>query len=331
MDEVVYQLMNDNKKSVPGFQLQDSPPIYCAAIPGDWLLKRTTPSWRIQDPQVGFQRMVKSQRAQEIAIAVLDQQRTYPNAIVLATDSDCIDTEAGLVAIPERVRFLIVDGQHRLWAQRFSHFAAPYACLIHTGLSIEGMANLFLEINDNQKRVPSSLRWDLVRLVRPDHDPEGIAASEIVYLLATESESPFFQRIDLTGEQSELQIKQGSLAPEFRSLLSRRSPLRDYTFQQQYDFILEYSIAIREVDADNWGRPESAFFKARVLRALYRLLADIFRACDARDFTAMSALRYLQRINERDLDPETIRSIQGSAGIRAIYFTIKSQVFPTTQ
>ena len=320
--------MNDDNKSVPGFRLQEKPSIVCAAIPGDWLLQRTTPSWRLKDPQAGFQRMVRSQRAREIAIAVLDQQRTFPNAIVLATDSDCVDTGAGHITIPGHVRFLVVDGQHRLWAQRFSEFAAPYACLIHTSLSVEEMANLFLEINDNQKRVPSSLRWDLVRLVRPDDDPEGIAASEIVYLLATESGSPFFQRIDLTGEQSELQIKQGSLAPEFRSLLSRRSPLRDHTFQQQYDIILDYSIAISEIDADDWGRPESAFFKARVLRAMFRLLPDIFRARDGQEFISLYVVPYLERIDEKVLDPEVIRSVQGSAGIRAIYLTIKSQVFP---
>ena len=252
--------MSGEQKSVPGFQLQASPSvIYCAKISGVWLLKRTTPSWRIKDPDSGFQRMVKSERAREIALAVLNQQRTFPNAIVLATDSERIEADSGKIMIPDSVRFLVVDGQHRLWAQKYSKFDASYACLIHSGLSIEDMANLFLEINDNQKRVPSSLRWDLVRLVRPDDDPQGIAAAEIVYLLATDSDSPFYQRIDLTGEQSEIQIKQGSLAPEFRSLLTRRSPLRDYTFQQQYDVILEYAIAIRQVDSDNWGASRVSF------------------------------------------------------------------------
>lgn len=320
--------MSTDKKLTPGFQLQESPSIICAMLPGKWLLQRTTPSWRIRQPLVGFQRMVKSERAREIALAVLDQQRTFPNAIVLATDSNCVEVELGQIKIPDNVSFLVVDGQHRLWAQDFSEFDASYVCLIHTGLSVDGMANLFLEINDNQKRVPSSLRWDLVRLVRPDNDPQGIAAAEIVYMLATESDSPFFQRIDLTGEQSELQIKQGSLAPEFKSLLTRRSPLRDYSFQQQYDVILEYSIAIRQVDVDNWGRPESAFFKARVLRALFKLLPEIVEDHGDQPLTSTSSLPYLQEIDENSLDPNAIRSMQGSAGIKAIYLAIKSQVFP---
>ena len=273
--------------------------------------------------------MVRERRAREIALAVLDQQRTFPNAIVLATDSHCIDMQSGQVAIPNNANFLIVDGQHRLWAQNFSRFPASYACLIHTGMSIEEMASLFLEINDNQKRVPSSLRWDLVRLVRPEHDPEAVAASEIVYLLATEEDSPFYQRIDLTGEQSELQIKQGSLAPEFKSLLSKKSGFGEFTFQRQYDIILEYSFAIKEIDADNWGKANSAFFKARVLRALYRLLPEIIRDLGEHDIYADDIIPYLEEIDEDSLDPDVIRSAQGQAGIRAIYLSLKSQVFST--
>ena len=318
--------MSGDKKTVSGFRLQDNPSIICAMLPGDWLLLHTTPSWRIEDPQLGFQRMVRSERAREIALAVLDQHRTFPNAIVLATDVNTIDVASGEISVPEDIRFLIVDGQHRLWAQHFSEFHTPYACLIHSGLSVEEMANLFLEINDNQKRVPSSLRWDLVRLVRPDEDPEGIAAAEIVFLLATAEDSPFFQRIDLTGEQSELQLKQGSLAPEFKILLSRRSPLGDYNFQDQYEIIRQYSIAISQVDADKWGRPESVFFKARVLRAVFKLLSDLVVALQDRPLNALSFIPYLKRIDEESLNPEVIRAMQGSAGIRAIYLAVKSQV-----
>ena len=321
--------MKTDQRSIVGFELQDEPRIICAKLPGQWLLQRTTPTWRIKEPKEGFQRMVRARRAREIALAVLDQQRTFPNAIVLATDSHCIDAQSGQVAIPNDINFLIVDGQHRLWAQNYSTFCASYACLIHTGLSLEGMASLFLEINDNQKRVPSSLRWDLVRLVRPEHDPEAVAASEIVYLLATEDDSPFYQRIDLTGEQSELQIKQGSLAPEFKSILSKKSGLREFHFQQQYDIILEFSIAIKEIDSDNWGQPDSSFFKARVLRALFRLLPEIIRDLGTDDLYAEDVLPYLERIDEESLDPEAIRAAQGSAGIRAIYLSIQSQVFST--
>ena len=72
----------------------------------------------------------------------------------------------------------------------------------------------------NQRRVPSSLRWDLVRLVRPG-DSTTVLTVEVVYELATRKESPFYAvGIDMTGEKP-LTIKQGSLAPEIRSIVAR--------------------------------------------------------------------------------------------------------------
>lgn len=314
---------------VPGFQLLDTPRVYVSAISGKWLLQRTTPSWRIEDPVRGFQRVVRERRAREIALAVLDQQRTFPNAIVLATDHPEFDVCGGAISIPSEIKFLVVDGQHRLWAQRFSEYVADYACVIHVGLTEVEMAHLFLEINDNQKRVPSSLRWDLVRLVRPEDDPYGIAASDMVYLLATDEESPLFQRIDLTGEQSEIQLKQGSLAPEIRRLVSKRSLLQGLSFDEQHHLITQYFIALREIDRDRWGSRDWPFFKARVLRALLRLLPDLILAIGRRpsELTYSSFTPFLARIEEDSLDLEAIRAAQGNAGIKAIYDQIYAQVF----
>lgn len=321
--------MSTSTIEVPGFLLQDSPRIYVAAISGAWLLQRTTPSWRINDPEKGFQRIVREKRAREIALAVLDQQRTFPNAIVLATDRPELDVTNGTLLIPSSTKFLVVDGQHRLWAQKFSSYKAQYPCIIHTDLSEVEMAHLFLEINDNQKRVPSSLRWDLVRLVRPEDDPAAIAAADMVFLLATEEQSPLFQRVDLTGEQSEITLKQGSLAPGLKSLLTKRSPLFDSSFDQQYQVVTQYFIAVREIDRDRWGKKDSPFYRARVLRALLRLLPDLIRSIGQDPTTLMyhHFLPLLNKIDEASLHSDIIIAAQGSAGIKAIYDQIYAQVF----
>jgi DGQHR domain-containing protein len=315
---------------VSGFLLQKSPQIiYVTAIPGKWLLKHTTPSWRIDDPEQGFQRIVKEERAREIALAVLDQQRTFPNAIVLATNRPKLEYDENNFLVPNNIKFLVVDGQHRLWAQKFSEYEANYSCVIHTGLSEVEMATLFLEINDNQKRVPSSLRWDLVRLVRPIDDVEAIAASEMVYDLTNDREGPLYQRIDLTGEQSEITLKQGSLAPELRSLFVKRSPLKDLSYEQQYQVILQYLLAIREIDRDHWGSADSPFYKARVLRVLLRLLPELLRSINQDPTTIMydQFIPYLKKIDKDSLAPDVIRAAQGSAGMKNIYDQIYSQVF----
>src|SRR6202034_4014892 len=91
--------------------------------------------------------------------------------------------------------------------------------IVHLDKTEQEMAELFLEINDNQKRVPSSLRWDLVRLVRPADDEVAIMTSELVFELVDRKESPFYYNIDLTGEKKDVTIKQGSLAPEIKTLI----------------------------------------------------------------------------------------------------------------
>lgn len=316
--------------SFSGLQLQESPPILVAAMPGNWLLKRTTPSWRIEDPETGFQRQVSEKRARQIAASVLDQHRTFPNAIVLATDSRTISHVDGHISIPRGTRFLVVDGQHRLWAQRFSEYEADYCCIIHPGLSEQEMATLFIEINDNQKRVPASLRWDLVRLVRPDDDPGSGRAADLVYELSTKSSSPLRQRIDLTGEQSQITLKQASLAPEIKSLVTRKgSPLKELGFDIQYDLIAAYFAAIRERDADGWSNASSPLYKARVLRALLRLMPEVVSAVDKapEKVSARDMYKYIGRIQLDTLQPDAIRGQQGSAGIKAILDTIREQVF----
>jgi DGQHR domain-containing protein len=319
---------------VPGFVLQDSPRVYVMAFPGMWLLRHSTPSWRIRNPEKGFQRMVKEKRARAIAAGVLDQGRNFPNSLVLATNIEAFESVDGKLSVAGKIRFLVVDGQHRLWAQKFSEFHATYSCVVHMGLTRVQMAELFLEINDNQKRVPSSLRWDLVRLVRPKEDQFAIAASELVFELATDDESPLFQRIDLTGEQPEITLKQGSLAPEIKLLVSAKaSPLRKLDFDSQYDVLVRYFASIRATDPDGWKSGKTPFYQARVVRMLIRLLPALIKKIGESP-TSITPGKYktlLAKIDKQSLSADAIRAAQGSAGMKEIYDVLHSQVFRADQ
>ena len=313
--------------NVAGFPLQESPPILVAAIPGLWLLEHSTPSWRIEDPILGFQRVVREKRARQIAAAVLDQQRSFPNAIVLATDLESFTLRNGHVDIPRDAKFLVVDGQHRLWAQQYSKYEADYACLIHPGLAEKEMAELFLEINDNQKRVPSSLRWDLVRLVRPEDDPWSTRAADLTWDLNEAEDSPLRQRIDLTGESSELSLQQGSLAPSIKSAISSAT-LRDAGYAVWYEILCSYFVAIRSLDPDGWGLRNRPVYQARVLRAFLRLLPTLVAEIGLEHSKVPQPFAgYLDRVDMELLSLEKIRAAQGSAGIKAIHDEIHHQIF----
>jgi len=311
---------------VRGIALREDPQIYLAAIQGPWLLDHSTPSWRIDDPQMGFQRIVKEQRAREIARTVLDTHRTFPNAITLATKAKSFSIDANLLKLPPKAKFLVVDGQHRLWAQHYSHVVGIYPCIIHMDRTEQQMAELFLEINDNQKKVPSSLRWDLVRLVRQG-DRGTVMTADIVYELAERKDSPFADvGIDLTGEKKDLTIKQGSLAPEIKTLISRRLKRKPAEFDEYVDLLIRFFVAIRSLDPEGWGSTDSTFFKARVLRALLRVLSDIMIKMPMDKLTTDQLRGMLSRIDKSTLSEEAVRKAQGSAGVQDLYVQMRKQV-----
>jgi DGQHR domain-containing protein len=316
----------------PALRLQTSPPVYVIVISGGWLLKHTTPSWRIKDPMKGFQRIVKEDRAKQIARTVLDRERAFPNAITLATNIKSLKESGSEIILPAKIKFLVVDGQHRLWAQKFSEKDGRYACIIHLNKTEREMAELFLEINDNQRRVPSSLRWDLVRLVRPAGDEAGVMAAELVYELANREDSPFYIAIDLTGEQKDVSIKQGSLAPEIKTLVGRVKKAKtagDPPFEEYASLLIRFFSAVRSLDPQGWGDPSSTYYKARVLRALIRVLVDIvLNAGSLDELSADILLRELQKIDPATLSEDRLRAAQGSAGVTDLYQAMRNQVFP---
>lgn len=322
-------IAKNTEKTAPALLLQTSPPVYVIVISGRWLLKHTTPSWRIRDPIKGFQRIVNEDRAKQIARTVLDRDRAFPNAITLATNLKDFKRSDCEIVIPKRAKFLVVDGQHRLWAQNFSEKDGQYACIIHLNKTEQEMAELFLEINDNQRRVPSSLRWDLVRLVRPKGDEAGVTAAELVFELSTRKDSPFYISIDLTGEQKDLSIKQGSLAPEIKTLVGRINKVHDPTFDQYASLLIRFFSAIRSLNPQGWGDPSSTYYKARVLRALVRVLVDIAESAQSLDeLTADLLLHKLQTIDPATLSEERVRAAQGAAGVIDLYREMRNQVFP---
>jgi DGQHR domain-containing protein len=320
------------EKVAPALQLQTSPPVYVIVVSGRWLLKHTTPSWRIKDPMKGFQRIVNEDRAKQIARTVLDQNRAFPNAITLATNLKTVKVSSngsgnGIV-LPSRVKFLVVDGQHRLWAQKFSDRDGQYACIVHLNKTEQEMAELFLEINDNQRRVPSSLRWDLVRLVRPAKDEAAITAADLVYELANREDSPFYIAIDLTGERKDVSIKQGSLAPEIKTLVGRVKKTHNPTLEEYASLLIRFFSAVRSLNPQGWGNPDSTYYKARVLRALVRVCTDIvLKSKSLEALTAQVFLRDLKKIDPATLSEDRLRAAQGAAGVLDLYREMRNQVF----
>jgi hypothetical protein len=92
--------------------------------------------------------------------------------------------------------------------------------------------------------------------------------SELVFELVERKESPFFYAIDLTGAQKDVSIKQGSLAPEIKMLITRTKKTHSMGFEDYASLLIRFFSAVRSLDTKGWGDTNSTFYKARILRAL---------------------------------------------------------------
>jgi DNA sulfur modification protein DndB len=317
---------------VSGFSYNNDPKVFVAKISGKWILEHSRPSWRIDDPMEGFQRIVDQKRARIIASQVLDSGRSFPNAIIISCKDNPVTSEdSGTLSIKDESDFLIIDGQHRLYAQNFSNFNADFVCIIHVSLSEEDMARLFIEINDNQKRVPSSLRWDLIRLTKDDVDlPERRAVDIIYELVMVDRSSPVYQKVDLTGENNEITLKQGSLAPDISTLLKKKGHFRDLeTYEKQKSLLLTYFTALKQWDEKGWHEGTSLFAQNRGLRVAIQLVNTFIEKIDHKDVVNDPTLfsEFLLRLNKEDLTLERIKALQGGAGMNEIKKMIEKQLW----
>lgn len=331
---------------VLAIRVSDSPEVFVTVLDGKWLLKRTVASLRREDPDDGFNRIVNMKRAKEIAHTVIEEHHAFPNAIVLATKQKKFkyDAATAKLQIPAKASFLVVDGQHRLWAQKFApDDDARYPCLIHMNRTPAQMAELFLEINDKQRRVPTSLRWDLYRLVRGDLDVSKIMTSDIIWELTTRKDSPFQAveaeyddvKIDLTGEaktqgqedeSAGTWIKQGSLAPEIKTMLDKVRAKHGDDIETYVDLLVNFFAALRSLDTKGWRAGTSLYLQARVLRAMIRILTD--EAAAVKDLDALTTdalIKKFKLIDAAEVKAE-LRSVQGSAGVSDLYEKLRKQV-----
>ena len=105
----------------------------------------------------------------------------------------------------------VIDGQHRLWAFSDEKLDGDYELPVvaFVGLDLSWQAYLFYTINIKPKKINSSLAFDLYPLLRTEewlNKFEGHSiyretrAQELVDLLWSNTDSPWYHRINMLGE-----------------------------------------------------------------------------------------------------------------------------------
>lgn len=169
-----------------------------------------------------YQRIIKKNRLKQINEFITKESGFFPNSIIISLDSkdsrmrfDSANTQVpsaiskvGVLHLPKKYRSAyIIDGQHRLYGYAGTKYAKtntiPVVAFVN--LKREEQVDLFMQINENQKAVPKTLREtlnaDLLWTSTNLKEQFKALCSRVSIFLGEEKDSPFYNYISL-GEDN---------------------------------------------------------------------------------------------------------------------------------
>ena len=202
---------------------------------------------RSNDDPNEIQRILKESRAEEIGEYIKQENSLLPNAIVvnLSESVRIDDTEVEdekLIVLPsgdEKVAY-ILDGQHRLAG--FNHsggiqFDLPVVATHNASPKMRG--KIFADINSEQVKVTE---WHILSLYYQikELSPDESATMDVVYQLATDPDSPLYEKVKMKDDDKGTWITNTHLKrciqPHTRSggVLSGKTPAEQATILKEY-------------------------------------------------------------------------------------------------
>ncbi len=288
--------------------------MYAFVAPSDVLRKVCTVSRREEDHDKGYQRHLKEARLRQVARYVDEMKGVIPNNIILDFFDDAVkvDEAKGIISFPSTKKCAwVIDGQHRLFGFEYSRIQYPLLVVAFLKLELRQEVGMFVTINTEQKRLPTSLALDLLGITKTEEDINTLCR-ELVAKLNEEEDSPWYGLVNMTGEGSGL-IALVNYVRKVKPLVSHMGALHNYTFNQQYACLANYWSGIKAVYADQWGK--SLLTKTVGFGALMNLFPTVFTKTLARskgEFTAAAVISTFSLIRNVKFDSETMGSGTGN-------------------
>lgn len=169
-----------------------------------------------------YQRVIKKKRLQDVR-GFINNGGYFPNSIIISIDTngkgltfdqsatrvDSTISRIGVLHIPKRYRSAyIIDGQHRLYGYSDSMYASSNTIPVVAFVDLERteQIKLFMDINENQKAVPKSLRVtlnaDMLWESTDFGEQRQALRSKIAQMLGEESTSPLHSRVVIGESES---------------------------------------------------------------------------------------------------------------------------------
>ncbi|WP_135553748.1 DGQHR domain-containing protein [Paenibacillus cymbidii] len=173
-----------------------------------------------------YQRIIKKKRLQDVR-TFIDKGGYFPNSLIISIDTngkglqfdqsatkvDDSISKLGILHLPKRYRSAyIIDGQHRLYGYSDSQYASKNSIPVvaFVDLDRKEQVKLFMDINENQKSVPKTLRVtlnsDMLWESENYNERRQALRSKIAQMLGEEETSPLLSRV-VVGEDETSPLK----------------------------------------------------------------------------------------------------------------------------
>ena len=242
---------------------------YTLTMPSDVLSACCFVTTRYENPQEGFQRLLDTKRAEEIAAYIDEGLGTIPCSIILSAQPEAylkiIGKGKTLQFHMHRKAFLIIDGQHRVYGFSLTRSSLRVPVVIYNGLSRRDETRLFIDINSKQKGVSSELLLDIKRMAEYETDVQS-ELRDLFDLFANNTDSALLGRCSPssreTGKTSRVTFN-SSVKPLLK-VFGSQSVLDSYTILNSYLRAFAYGLKQKRLEKSLTGtiafRAVAAFF-----------------------------------------------------------------------
>ena len=262
-----------------------------------------------------YQRLIKKKRLMDVQ-KFINEGGYFPNSLIISIDSggkglqfDVSSTKVegalsklGVLHLPKKNRSAyIIDGQHRLYGYSDSEYASTNCIPVvaFVDLDRQEQIKLFMDINENQKAVPKTLRVTLnadMLWESPDYNERRQALrSKIAQMFGEEDTSPLLGRVVVGEDEKSLEkcitveaIQTALKKCNFMTQFGKKNCIvKDGTFDIGtnqgtcdilYPFLEECLRYIKNAAPDEWNRGDSnegMLTMNRGIQAVIRVINDI--------------------------------------------------------
>lgn len=154
---------------------QNEKEFWTLSVPSDVLAETCFVTSRYDDPEEGFQRNLNEKKAKQIANYIDNGFGTIPTSIILSAQNEAeieVKSRKTISFKNSNKAFLIIDGQHRVWAYKLAKKTIRVPVVIYSGLTKQEEAQVFIDVNSKQTPVPSDLLLDIKKMAESEDKTE---------------------------------------------------------------------------------------------------------------------------------------------------------------